>query len=372
VAQKDTTLLDWSVAVAGVCVLTWAILASRLRGSFSATVLLPLLARASDGFQHADGHGQPFRTPLFLRRLCTAFHYTFGQSPYGHGGHYYYYPAVQRPWATTHFGHHLETNTDNDLEFTTHYDFELSIGKVLSSLLLAPTLLAAAACAAFLHLDGGVYAPAWAVPAARALPYLVALLSHCRPYALKTAEVVRSLRSDTARPERPAVRLLAWLSHLLVGADGPGLLMWATCTPLQAALYPAVGACVFELLWTPVYGLSQHSLFNVVRSPADGMQRSEVSWDVQQVETSADCIPTGLAWVYSILCMHADVYQATHHLLPAVHWAHMPTLQPIVARWCKEHGYAYSSVKDRAALADFYCGKWTRGLRLNAEQRRPQ
>jgi hypothetical protein len=110
-SRSDTAALDWAVCVLGCCALACALVASRLYASLVATLALPLLSRVSDGYQHADGHGQPFRVPLWLRRhengwpwqlqkltpplrrLCTAFHYTFGQSPYGHGGHYYYFPV---------------------------------------------------------------------------------------------------------------------------------------------------------------------------------------------------------------------------------------------------------------------------------------
>jgi hypothetical protein len=358
VQQKDgnTAALDWLVGIAGVLLLAFTIVRSRLYGDFVCSLSMLLLSRISDGYLHAAGHGQRFQVPLLFKWFCTAFHYTFGQAPYGHGGLYYYYPWVTRPWRGTHFGHHLVTNTGDDFEHTELYDLP-SCAKhepryVLYTALTAPTGLRTAAVA---FACARLVAPS-SHPMFHALPYLAGAWWQWRPHVVKTASILRSIAAgrDTERPDPAAYKLFAWFAHLLVGADGPGLLMWFTCTPLVASLYPLLGSLVFDLFWVPVFGLSQHSLFNAVRSEQDEMKRDAVPWDVQQVLTSADCIATGMCRVYDALCMHADTYQTTHHLFPAVHWSHMPALQPRVARWCKEHNHPYSAVTDVKALMDWF------------------
>jgi len=371
--RTSTALHDWLVCVSGCLVVGAAIWFSRFRGSLVCSVLMMFVSRISDGYLHAAGHGQRFMIPRALQALCTAVHYAVGQSPYGKGGFYYYYPTVTRPWQTTHFGHHTETNTRDDWEHTQLYDFESSARKVLLSLLRQdPTPIVAAACAAFLAFFASSASDS-ARRLALLLPYLAAFAWRVLPQLRKTAQLVRALGEDKRRPEHPAVKMAAWAAHLLVGADGPGLLMWATCTPLQASLYPLLGMLAFELLWTPVLGLTQHSTWNEVRETAEGesLVPKGVPWDVQQVLTSADCVCTSaLMRAYDALCMHADTYQTTHHLFPAVHWAHMPALQPLVARWCKEHGHPYATVTDAQALKDFYQGKWEKGAKLNSRRRR--
>ena len=366
--ERSTALLDWLVGCVGVGLLVLTIWLSRVRGSLLCSLSLLVLSRISDGYLHAAGHGQRFQVPLLFKWFCTAFHYTFGQAPYGHGGLYYYYPATTRPWRGTHFGHHLVTNTGDDFEHTQLYDLP-SCAKhapsyVLAQALTSPAGLRTAAVAALCAHFSGAY------PQLRLLPYFAGAWWQWRPHLLRTAAIVRSIAAglDTERPDPALFKLFAWVAHLLVGADGPGLLMWFTCSPLVASLYPLLGSLVFDLLWVPVYGLSQHSLFNAVRSEQDKLQRAAVPWDVQQVLTSADCIPTGLCRLYDALCMHADTYQATHHLFPAVHWSHMPALQPRVARWCKEHGHPYSAVTDAQCLVDFYTGREPEG-KVNKRKR---
>lgn len=353
--SSNTALLDWLVGVAGVLLLAFSIARSRLHGDLLCSLSMLVLSRVSDGYLHAAGHGQRFQVPLPFKWFCTAFHYTFGQAPYGHGGLYYYYPGVTRPWRGTHFGHHLVTNTADDFEHTELYDLPSCAKHAPGAVLHAAVTSQAGFRTACVALACSHLAPS-SHPLLRALPYLAGAWWQWRPHVVKTASILRSIAAgtDTERPDPAAFKLFAWFSHLLVGADGPGLLMWFTCTPLVASLYPVLGGLVFDLLWVPVFGLSQHSLFNAVRSEQDGMQRAAVPWDVQQVLTSADCIATGVCRLYDALCMHADTYQTTHHLFPAVHWSHMPALQPRVERWCREHGHPYSAVTDVQGLVDWY------------------
>jgi fatty acid desaturase len=204
------------------------------------------------------------------------------------------------------------------------------------------------------------------------LPYFIFLIHFCKPHFAKTRKIIADLDSDTARPEPAVVKLSAWACHLLVGADGPALAMWLLQPSWKAALYPCLGSLFYELFWTPCYGLTQHSLFNDIRSEEDHSRQDSAKkgWDEQQLLTSTDCVPTGpLCWTYSVLCMHADVYQSTHHLLPAVHWSLMPQMQELVRSWAMKHGLPYAEVNDKKALYDFYCGKWDRRKSLIAEKR---
>jgi hypothetical protein len=370
--SRNTAALDWAVGCAGVLLLAFTIARSRLYGDLLCSLSMLVLSRISDGYLHAAGHGQRFQVPLLFKWFCTAFHYTFGQAPYGHGGLYYYYPSVVRPWKGTHFGHHLVTNTGDDFEHTQLYDLPTCekhaprhvLATALTSEAGLRTAAVAFACSQALSPSSH--------PLLRMLPYLAGALWQWRPHVIKTAAIVRSIAAgmDTERPDPAAYKLLAWFAHLLVGADGPGLLMWFTCTPLVASLYPVLGGLVFDLLWVPVFGLSQHSLFNAVRSEQDAMQREAVPWDVQQVLTSSDCIATGVCKLYDALCMHADTYQTTHHLFPAVHWSHMPALQPRVERWCREHGHAYSAVTDVQGLLSWYTSAEPAG-KVNKRRRAP-